>query len=198
MSETHQNVVGSDNDDYSNSPSRYAFLTQPESEPIRAAFWSKVRRVEPLRCWLWQGARGDKFGHGAVVFRFARGGKQIHEYAHRVAWMLAKGPIPPRKQVNHLCDVPLCVNPDHLYVGTQLDNMRDASERGRFPLTRKPRKLTDDAVRSIRVLVAQGVKQRLVAEAFGVSPASIHQIVNGHRRTHVKAQIAPVEREAAS
>jgi len=152
-------------------------------------YWNRhVPHVNTNGCWNWTGAR-QRTGYGVITVSFS---------AHRVAWMLAKGPIPPRKQVNHLCDVPLCVNPDHLYVGTQLDNMRDASERGRFPLTRKPRKLTDDAVRSIRVLVAQGVKQRLVAEAFGVSPASIHQIVNGHRRTHVKAQIAPVEREAAS
>ena len=74
-------------------------------------------------CWIWQGTVMSN-GYG----RFGRG-----SYPHRYAWELFSGQtIPAKMQVNHHCDTPLCVRPDHLYLGTQLENMRDRLARGRY------------------------------------------------------------------
>ena len=63
-------------------------------------------------------------------------GKQFTTYAHRVAYVVAKGPIPAGLAVMHTCDVPPCVNPAHLVLGTQGDNIRDCCAKGRQPKTR--------------------------------------------------------------
>lgn len=72
-------------------------------------------------CWLWTGATTDE-GYGQL----RRDGERF--YVHRVA----AGDVPDGKQVNHHCDVRNCCNPDHVYVGTHAENMRDAAERGAF------------------------------------------------------------------
>ncbi len=75
-------------------------------------------------CWLWEGARNtDGYGYLMVSGRYER----VHREAYRV-WI---GPIPEGLSVLHHCDTPPCYNPDHLFVGTQADNMRDAMLKGR-------------------------------------------------------------------
>lgn len=76
-------------------------------------------------CWLWLGVRNDR-GYGSLQFR-----RRV-EGAHRVAWMLFQGEIPPDLHVCHHCDCPACCNPAHLFLGTRRDNMRDMlrKERG--------------------------------------------------------------------
>jgi len=86
-------------------------------------FWSKVQKSDG--CWTWAGATWGR-GYGA----FKHEGRQV--YAHRFAWEMAKGPIPAGLFVCHHCDNPLCVRPDHLFLGTHTDNMRDASRKGRL------------------------------------------------------------------
>lgn len=86
-----------------------------DSETIRA-FWATVRKTRG--CWLFTG-RTDRDGYG----RFR------NEGAHRVAWRLTKGPIPDGKWVLHSCDTPACVR--HLWLGTHIDNVRDAIRKGR-------------------------------------------------------------------
>lgn len=76
-------------------------------------------------CWLWIGTRDPKTGYGAL-----RIGKKMMK-AHRVSWDLYNGPIPDGLKVLHQCDVPNCINPDHLFLGTQLDNVRDMIAKGR-------------------------------------------------------------------
>lgn len=92
-------------------------------------FWMGVQRGEPHECWPWQKYR-DRRGYG--VFALARKTWQ----AHRVAYTIAKGPIPPgykqpRIVVMHSCDNRACCNPSHLSVGTQADNVRDMMLKGR-------------------------------------------------------------------
>lgn len=87
-------------------------------------FWSKVDVRGPDECWLWM--RGCGSGGYGQVWREGRNWQ-----AHRVAYEFTRGPIPDGLWVLHRCDVPNCVNPAHLYVGTHKDNVRDRVERGR-------------------------------------------------------------------
>jgi len=100
------------------------------------------------KCWVWQGSRTPK-GYGQ--FGISSGNMRP---AHRIAWQLYKGPIPKGKFVCHVCDNPPCVNPNHLFVGTNRDNMTDMFKKGRGnrPLGEKhfAAKLTEEDVLNIR------------------------------------------------
>lgn len=88
-------------------------------------FWSKVRKSDG--CWLWTDKPHAPWGYGRLGN--AINGKEIK--AHRLSWMLHFGPIPDGLGVLHKCDTPLCVRPDHLFLGTQLDNVHDCVAKGR-------------------------------------------------------------------
>lgn len=102
-----------------------------ESDRLRQRFAAKVRRTPD--CWLWTGS-ATPCGYGQMwVGRRGDGGPL---YAHRIAWQLSHGPVPEGLSVLHHCDTPACVRPDHLFLGTHTDNMRDASRKGRLRRTR--------------------------------------------------------------
>jgi hypothetical protein len=98
-------------------------------------FWSKVLRGGPNMCWPWQtSARGGaSLGYGK--FRIDR---NTIINAHKMAYILSKGEVPPGLVVRHKCDNPACCNPDHLELGTMLDNTRDQFARGRHRSQRDP------------------------------------------------------------
>ncbi|HXU04371.1 MAG TPA: HNH endonuclease [Polyangia bacterium] len=126
-------------------------------------------------CTLWFGG-SDVRGYG----RFFLGGKVI--VASRAAWELARGPIPTGLWVLHHCDNPPCVNPDHLFLGTHTDNMRDCVAKGRFVRPNGPpanRKLTEQSVRDIRVGRKRGLLCRELANSFGVSKSTIIAATTG-------------------
>lgn len=83
-------------------------------------FWAQVEKTHEYGCWVWKGKRNPK-GYG-------RWGKH---YTHRYSWSLANGAIPQGLWILHHCDNPPCVNPAHLYLGTVVENARDAVARGR-------------------------------------------------------------------
>jgi len=87
-------------------------------------FWGHVQKTET--CWLWVAALNNK-GYGKFL-SLAHG---PGTYAHRFSWMLHYGPIPQGLCVLHKCDVPRCIRPDHLFLGTHKDNMRDMVAKGR-------------------------------------------------------------------
>lgn len=89
-------------------------------------FVKKVH-VAPNECWLWIGAKTTR-GYGYVSHYCE--GKRKQLAAHRISYALHKGPVLD-KNVLHKCDNPLCVNPDHLFLGTQEDNMKDMATKGR-------------------------------------------------------------------
>lgn len=101
-------------------------MSLPQSDPV-ARFWSKVDKSGD--CWTWTAGRND-LGYGQFSYG-GKGGKNVG--AHRYAYMLTHGAIPEGAFVLHNCDNPSCVRPDHLRIGSQVDNMRDRSQRGRNP-----------------------------------------------------------------
>jgi hypothetical protein len=140
-------------------------------------FWSKVQKSDG--CWLWTGATTPD-GYGKIgADRRSTTGSQPR--AHRVSWTLHCGPIPEGMEVLHKCDNPPCVRPDHLFIGTQRDNVMDMQAKGR---ARKPRgeahgraKLTIAEVVSIRERAALGWKQRDLAKEFRVARSLVGRIV---------------------
>ena len=123
--------------------------------------------------------------------------KQRHEWAHRISWELSYGTIPEGLFVLHHCDNPGCVRPEHLFLGTQGDNARDMSGKGRSGATVHPNsiergvqrycaKLDDDKVREIRKRFLSGEKNKDIADSYGVNPGTISNIVHGKKWKHVK------------
>ncbi len=102
-------------------------------EPLAVRFWRAVKKSDdPEGCWLWTACRQSfqgktkRPGYGKI------GDGSSSRYAHRVSWELHYGPIPEGKDVLHDCDNPGCVRPDHLFLGDQPANMRDAWKKGRL------------------------------------------------------------------
>jgi hypothetical protein len=86
----------------------------------------KIVIPDPMSgCWIWMGAIEDERGYGLVYVGAKRTG------AHRYSWQLHNGPIPDGVLVCHRCDVPSCVNPDHLFLGSKKDNYDDSRSKGR-------------------------------------------------------------------
>lgn len=140
-------------------------------------FWSRVSPEPNTGCWFWDGTAGNSFGHGRVKV-YGRG----TVLAHRRAWELARGPIPGGQCVCHRCDMPACVNPDHLFLGTQGDNMADMAVKGRSRNgNRHPSaKLTEDLVGRARAEYQGGrTSYPSLARRFGVSTSSMYAAVTG-------------------
>lgn len=89
-------------------------------------FWSHVKITD--ECWIWTASKRSK-GYGA--FTYNENGKVIQDRAHRFSFRLFNGLIPENMCVLHKCDVPACVNPSHLFLGTKADNNKDMCEKGR-------------------------------------------------------------------
>jgi len=101
------------------------------TERIKANFWAKVNKTDG--CWLWLGATGaSRCGRNKLLYygNFRVGNRMVT--AHRASWMIHFGVIPAGIFVCHHCDVPLCVRPDHLFLGTPKDNIQDAVSKGRM------------------------------------------------------------------
>lgn len=116
-------------------------ITAPASALRRRKFKSGLSLAEKFRarititptCWLWNGAL-DAYGYGQIAVPGSF--PQQNVKTHRLAWTLAHGPVPRDMHVLHKCDVRNCVNPDHLFLGDQAVNMKDAAAKGRLSVPR--------------------------------------------------------------
>jgi hypothetical protein len=169
-------------------------------------FEARYIPVTESGCWLWIGRTGH-FGYGIMPL----GARGKRASAHRVSWELFRGQIPPGMNVCHHCDVPCCVNPLHLFLGTQKDNLQDCGRKGRtaaqiYPGIRRGVKngnvrLTLEQVDYIRATYFDGrghfdehgqrgilpegkCTGKELAKQLGVNYRTVLDVVNGHQWSH--------------
>lgn len=94
----------------------------------QARFWDRVEKSDS--CWLWTGAKVPD-GYGTMSY------EGVVRKTHRLSWLFVYGQVPLGMSVLHRCDNPPCVRPDHLFLGTQSDNMRDCASKGRRRVVRR-------------------------------------------------------------
>lgn len=97
---------------------------KPLSEKRLKTFQDRILKTS--YCWIWKGTVNKRWGYG-----YFRDGEKLQR-AHRVSWFITHGELPRDTHVLHKCDNRLCVNPEHLYLGTQKDNMGDRKRRGKY------------------------------------------------------------------
>ena len=148
-------------------------------------FLDKINKVQS-GCWEW-GAGVYVTGYGMFCMR--RGNRKTFS-AHRISWMLHNNAsILNGVMVCHTCDNRLCVNPDHLYLGTGYDNNNDTIIRNRGNRTLGSKcswaKLDEDKVREIRRLKSQGLKQSKIALMYNIDASLISDIIHNKKWRHV-------------
>jgi hypothetical protein len=143
---------------------------------IEERFWKKVdKSAGPDGCWIWTASRTKGYG------KIKKGGKL--KLAHQLAWELANSnPMPANLVVLHDCDNPSCVNPAHLTVGTQTDNVRDCVKKGRTCSgeTNPKAKLTEDQVKQIRATYDKAAGRTLayLAKVYQVGHVTIWNAIH--------------------
>lgn len=142
-------------------------------------FLEKVDKTDS--CWIWKGYRDSK-GYGEIA---GADGKRTR--AHRVSWLFYRGQIPDGICVCHRCDNPPCVNPNHLFLGTQADNLRDMRTKKRWTPRvivggANPRcRFTADQVLALRKSFDAGGTLTEVAKKYALPISTVWNIV--HRKT---------------
>lgn len=146
---------------------------------IKDRFESFVEISTSAECITWPASRGTR-GYGQFVYQ------NKTRKAHRVSYEIHVGPIPQGMVVRHKCDNPPCVNPAHLEIGTQSDNVSDAVERGRWRLGESSRqsKVTESQVLEIREL-ARAIPLTELSSRFGLSESNLSRIVNRKTWRHI-------------
>jgi len=141
------------------------------------AFWAKVRKVGGEGCWTWMGTKTKGDGKRRLAGYGMVGGNKVLGkgwYAHRLSYFLTHGDFDRSLDVLHKCDNPSCVNPEHLYLGTDSDNQRDVIAR-----KRRPTVLDENKVRQIRAWVGEGVAQVEIGKRLGIARTLVYSIARG-------------------
>ena len=153
------------------------------SEAQKCRFWDKVEKLgNESGCWLWT-ASVSNAGYGVFGVNYKM------KTAHRISWALVHGPIPEGAFVCHRCDTRDCVNPNHLFLGNSVVNMRDKVSKGRQIKGEGVvvSKLNPEKVRSIRREYRPGVVSfRMLAAKYGCGNGAIRDIIENLTWTHIK------------
>lgn len=150
------------------------------SASFERRFLSRVQKTR--KCWIWNGPR-TKGGYGRIAF----GGKSTTGLAHRASWIFHnKKKVPKGKEVLHSCDNPPCVNPRHLHIGTQKQNIIEMHSRGRGVIGENHAlaKLSNASVRRIKSMLGK-ISRKKIAKMFDVSASLIDRIAWGVTRRKV-------------
>ena len=163
--------------------------------PIKIRFLDKINKDGPDqgslgKCWLWTGQQTHS-KYGQINSRFTR------ILAHRLSWMIYRGPIPEHLDVLHECDVKICVNPDHLKLGTDQENANDVGNHGKRVNGERicTAKLTTEKVLEMRHKFANGVSQKLLRREYGLTNGQVSKIVRGLAWKHVGGIVAKKDNE---
>lgn len=147
--------------------------------PPKERFLQKIDKSDPNGCWIWKGAKRGLYG----LITLSKGNKVA---AHRFSWEFHNNKsIPSGMCVCHTCDVPLCVNPAHLFLGTMKDNMDDKVRKGRWSYGFQHSEnhgeaiLTNAKVKEIIQKLKTGVTRRAIADEYGVHNTTISAIACG-------------------
>lgn len=142
-------------------------------------FFSFVNKTPS--CWEWTGGQ-HKFGYGVMTNNSYK-----TTLAHRISWIIHNGPIPPGMSVLHSCDNPKCVNPQHLFIGSQKDNISDMVSKGRHCHGESARfsKLSDEKVKFIREANLYGFTLSQIAKQFHVDIETIRMAIKRQTWKHV-------------
>lgn len=151
------------------------------------AFWKKVKKGADNECWMWLGATcgsNSKYGHALFGGTLKK--------AHRIAYEITFGEIPKGMLACHKCDNSLCVNPNHIFIGTYRDNILDMIKKGRQVKAtmrgeESPRcKITEAQVIKAKFLRrTQGLMYKEIAKATGISRTNVSSILEGRSWRHV-------------
>ena len=159
-------------------------------------FWGHVQKTE--RCWIWTGrttgGTSPKYGLFYVGVQSIRGAAGRLEGVHRISYELACGPIPSGLQIRHSCNQGMCVRPDHLLVGTALENAADKVAAGNQTKGEavNTAKLSAAQVRQIRETYATGaVSLTTLARQFRMKRKAIQRLVHGISWNHLQGGVLP-------
>ena len=150
--------------------------------PLKCRLYSKVAINEHSGCWEWTGSTRN--GYGRIIVGSRTDGTRRNESAHRVSYALNYGEIPEGYEICHKCDNPLCINPEHLFLGTRADNIADRERKGRnviFTGEEQARaKLTKKDVKNARWERAmKGTTYQELADKYGVSKKTMINAIKG-------------------
>jgi hypothetical protein len=148
---------------------------QPTQKLNAEDFWNKMDKSNSDGCWVWSGIVDYK-GYGKIKFNNKR------YKTHRLAYILTNGEICDNLLVCHKCDNPPCCNPDHLFLGTNQDNIIDCLKKDRQTAS----KLKTSDIASIRKLREEGHDAKVIANLFNVTPQAIREVLNGKRWYYIK------------
>ena len=154
-----------------------SLLRIPETIPDKLQFQQLIKSmvdIKPDGCWKWNGSI-NAMGYARIRIN------KKYLGVNRLSYSVFKGDIPGGIFVCHSCDHPYCVNPEHLFLGTQTDNMRDCRRKDRCALA----KLTSSQVEEVKAILKHKSTLRLtlrqIGAAFGVTASAVHHIGSGIR-----------------